>query len=139
MTLRVVVCDGEPHVIRAISLKFTRAGFEVLGAQDATTGLELLHRTHPSLLITDFTLPGMSGADLVRRVRQDADLVDLPVIMLTARGLELSETDELDDLDLSALMMKPFSPRELVVKAYEILGFDSVPSTSAYRDSFSSI
>jgi DNA-binding response OmpR family regulator len=128
MSQRIVVCDDEPHIVRAISLKFARAGFDVQGASDAEACLELLRKNTPTLLITDYTMPGMNGAQMVRRIRANEAMADLPVIMLTARGFELAEqTGELD------------GPRELVVKVYEILGYEIEPATSAFRDSFSSV
>ncbi len=140
MSQRIIVCDDEPHIVRAISLKFARAGFDVHGAADAESCWELMRRHPPALLITDYTMPGLNGAQLVRRIRADEALSDIPVIMLTARGFELAEqTGELDELNLAAMVSKPFSPRELVVKVYEILGYEVEPSTAAYRDSFSSI
>lgn len=140
MSQRIIVCDDEPHIVRAISLKFARAGFDVHGAADAESCWELMRRHPPALLITDYTMPGLNGAQLVRRIRADEALSDIPVIMLTARGFELAEqSGELDDLNLAAMVSKPFSPRELVVKVYEILGYEAEPSTAAYRDSFSSI
>ena len=133
MAHRIIVCDDEPHIVRAIALKFTRAGFEVHGAPDGETGLELLHRAPPALLITDYTMPGMNGAELVRRVRADATLADLPVIMLTARGFELEEDSKMEaELGLAAVVMKPFSPRELVTKVCEILGSGPAPRMSRY-------
>ncbi len=133
MSHRIIVCDDEPHIVRAISLKFTRAGFDVHGAPDAETGWELLRREPSAMLITDYTMPGMNGADLVRRVRADAALADLPVIMLTARGFELDEEEDLEtELRLSAVVMKPFSPRELVMRAYDILRLTSTPRMSRF-------
>lgn len=140
MTHRIVVCDDEPHIVRAISLKFARAGFDVHGASDADSCWELLRKHPPALLITDYTMPGQTGADLVRRIRTDETLSDLPVIMLTARGFELLEqSKEVSELGLAAMMVKPFSPRELVLKVYEILGLEAEPTTSRFRDSFSSV
>jgi two-component system, OmpR family, alkaline phosphatase synthesis response regulator PhoP len=138
MTERIVVCDDEPHVIRAISLKFSRAGFEVQSAADAETAWELVQKIRPALLITDYSMPGLSGTDLVRRIRENDSLADLPVILLTAHVFDANESRELDDLDLSAIVLKPFSPRELVVQVHEILGYDSVPSTGMYRETFAS-
>lgn len=138
MSSRIIVCDDEPHIVRAISLKFARAGFDVQGAADAEACWELLHKHPPALLITDYTMPGQNGAQLVARIRADETLADLPVILLTARGFELADqADELDALKLAAIVNKPFSPRELVVKVYEILGYDVEPSTAAYRDTYS--
>ena len=140
MSQRIIVCDDEPHIVRAISLKFARAGFDVQGASDAESCLELMRRHHPALLITDYTMPGMNGAQLVRRIRSEEGLSEIPVIMLTARGFELAEeTGELDNLNLAAMVSKPFSPRELVVMVSEILGYETEPSTAAFRDSYSSI
>lgn len=140
MPQHIIVCDDEPHIVRAISLKFARAGFEVQSASDAESCWELLHRHPPALLITDYTMPGQNGAELVKRIRSDEVLADLPVILLTARGFELAEqTGELVGLNLSAMVTKPFSPRELVVKVYEILGYEAEPATAAFRDSFSAV
>ena len=140
MSLKILVCDDEPHIVRAISLKFSRAGFDVQTASDAESCWDLLQRQTPALLITDYTMPGMNGADLVRKIRQDPSLADLPVIMLTARGFELmAESEEVSRLNLAAMLVKPFSPRELVLKVHEILELDAEPSTSAYRDSASSV
>ena len=133
MSHRIIVCDDEPHIVRAISLKFTRAGFEVHGAPDAETGLELMRRDPPALLITDYTMPGMNGAELVRCVRADPTLAHLPVIMLTARGIELEEDSNIAaELGLAAIFLKPFSPRELVMKVCEILGYGPAPRVSRY-------
>lgn len=138
MSPRIIVCDDEPHIVRAVSLKFSRAGFDVQGAADAEACWELLHKHRPAVLITDYTMPGQNGAQLVARIRADETLADLPVILLTARGFELAEqADELEALHLAAIVNKPFSPRELVVTVYEILGYDVEPSTSAYRDTYS--
>lgn len=133
MSNTIIVCDDEPHIVRAISLKFTRAGFEVHGAPDAETAWELLHRTTPAFLITDYTLPGINGAELVRRVRADATLAHLPVIMLTARGFEFAEDLHIEtELQLASVLMKPFSPRELVIKVCEVLGYGPAPRMSRY-------
>lgn len=125
MTRRIVVCDDEPHIVRAISLKFSRAGFEVHSAFDTVSGWNLIRRVSPELLITDYTMPGDTGADLVRRIRKDEAFADLPVIMLTARGFELADDASfMEELKLSAIAVKPFSPRELVSMVCDILGCD---------------
>lgn len=140
MSHPIIVCDDEPHIVRAISLKFARAGFDVHGAADAEACWELLKKISPAALITDYTMPGLNGAQLVQRIRATERLADLPVIMLTARGFELADQlGEIEGLNLSAIVTKPFSPRELVGKVYEILGYEAEPSTATYKDSFSSI
>ena len=62
MTQEIIVCDDEPHIVRAISLKFTRAGFDVKGTSDAESCWRLLHRHQPpALLIVDETMSSGLG------------------------------------------------------------------------------
>lgn len=75
----------------------------------------------PDLLVLDVMLPGLDGLSILRAMRKHPDLTDLPVIMLTARGEEL---DRVLGLELGAddYMVKPFSPRELLLRAERLLG-----------------
>jgi CheY-like chemotaxis protein len=114
MTARILVCDDEPHITRAIALKLQRAGYEVLAATDGQAAWERAQEIRPQLLITDYQMPGWSGLDLVTRVREIPHLVDMPVILLTAKGFELEgERERMAALGVEHLVTKPFSPRDL--------------------------
>lgn len=132
MTRQILVCDAEHHILRAISLKLTRAGFDVKTVSDVESCWRLLQRgAVPSLLIVDRWFPaGADGADLTRWIRQDVRLAALPVMMLFANQAEAIEQREtLADLKLAQAVGKPFSLRELVESVNQLL--DSEKSSTA--------
>jgi CheY-like chemotaxis protein len=110
---RILICDDEPHIALAVSMKFRNAGFEVLTARNGQEALELILKRPPDALITDCTMPRMDGLELCRRIRNIPSLHDLPIFLLTARGLELDPFVVTDELRISKLILKPFSPRDL--------------------------
>ncbi len=124
MTQQIIVCDDEPHIIRAISLKFMRADFDVQGATDVESCWRLLHRYEPdSLLIVDRSIASETdGLDLVRRIRADEFLADLRVILLTddSNGF-IDQAELLADLRIAEIVTKPFSPRELLATVSRML------------------
>jgi len=107
---RVLVVDDEESLLTIISYALESSGFEVQTATDAEKGAELFETFEPSLMILDVMLPGQSGLDLCRQVRQKSDI---PIIMLSAKS---EEVDKILGLELGAddYVTKPFSPRELV-------------------------
>ena len=91
MSYRIHVCDDEPHIVLAVSLKFSKAGFQVSTANDGQAAWESIQRQPPQLLITDLQMPRLDGLGLIKRLRADPVLHELPVILLTAKGFELEE------------------------------------------------
>ncbi len=122
MTHRILICDDEPHIALAVSMKFRNAGFEVQSARNGQEAWELILKTPPDVLITDCTMPRMDGLELCRRIRGTPGLCDLPIFMLTARGLELDPFVVADELRITKLILKPFSPRELFHDVQKALG-----------------
>jgi CheY-like chemotaxis protein len=113
MGYRILICDDEPHIALAVSMKFRNAGFEVLTARNGQEALASILNCPPSALITDCTMPRMDGLELCRRIRNFPSLQDLPIFLLTARGLELDPFVITDELRIMKLILKPFSPRDL--------------------------
>ena len=121
MSHTVLLCDDEPHILRAAEIKFKRAGYDVRCAVDGEFGWEEILRDCPDLLITDYQMPRLDGLGLVERVRHCEAVRDLPILMLTAKGFELSEEEVLRKWGVVAVVPKPFSPRELESRARQIL------------------
>ena len=128
MTYRIHVCDDEPHIVLAVSLKFSKAGFQVTSANDGQAAWESIQREPPHLLITDLQMPRLDGLGLIKRLRAHPQLHDLPVILLTAKGFELEEDELQREYGLQHVLCKPFSPRHLVALANSLLG---VPASVA--------
>ena len=111
---RILVCDDEIHIVRAVAMKLAKGGFEVEVAHDGQQAWEAIQRQVPQMLISDYQMPRLNGLDLCRRIRQTPELRELPIVLLTAKRLEL-DFDELSrELWLTRVMGKPFSPRELL-------------------------
>jgi DNA-binding response OmpR family regulator len=115
---RVLVADDESHILSVVSLKLRNAGFEVICAHDGTEALRLAIETSPSLLITDFHMPGLSGLEVCQKLREQGRHV--PTIMLSARGYHLTE-EELENSGISDMVSKPFSPRQLLATVEQVL------------------
>lgn len=113
----VLVVDDDPKIVSLICLYLEREGFRTVSATDGDTALELAIKDQPALMVLDVMMPGQSGLEVVKRLRERSDL---PVLMLTAK---IEEEDKLAGLSLGAddYMTKPFSPRELVARVKAIL------------------
>lgn len=122
MAQTILLCDDELPILRAAEIKFKRAGFNIICAADGQEAWEKMQDAIPDLVITDCQMPRMNGLELVQKIRDDARTSQVPVIMLTARGFELSREDLHTALGIRKLIGKPFSPRELLACAQEILG-----------------
>ncbi len=122
MTSRIHVCDDEPHIVLAVSLKFRKAGFEVSSAADGQAAWEVIQAERPQVVISDLQMPKMDGLDLVRRMRSEPAFEGIPVILLTAKGFELDEAELREELGIQAVICKPFSPRELLALVQSLLG-----------------
>ena len=113
MPKRILLCDDEPHILRAAEFKFRRAGYEVLCAFDGQEGWEQLLVNRPDIVVTDCQMPRLNGLQLAERIHTTPETTGLPVIMLSAKGFELSGAEIREKFGIRALLAKPFSPREL--------------------------
>ncbi|WP_033352546.1 response regulator transcription factor [Kitasatospora aureofaciens] len=117
---RILVVDDDLTVGEVVAGYLTRAGHLVDRAGDGSQGLDLARAHRPDLLVLDLMLPGIDGLEVLRRLRASEDGVDLPVVLLTAKG---DEADRILGLELGAddYVTKPFSPRELVLRVQSVL------------------
>ncbi len=121
MSSRIVVADDESHITRAINMKLSKAGFDIETASDGQVAWEAIEREIPAMLITDYQMPRLDGLGLCRRVRADEATKDLPILLLTAKGFELDEEKMSAEYGITKIVVKPFSPRELLKIVHETL------------------
>jgi len=117
---RILIVEDELAICDMIGFVLKKAGMQYDESADAEQALIAIASNPPDLVLLDWMLPGMSGPDLVRRLRSEEITARLPVIMLTAR---VGENDRVFGLDLGAddYVTKPFSPRELVARINAVL------------------
>jgi two-component system alkaline phosphatase synthesis response regulator PhoP len=114
MTKSILLCDDEIHILRALEFKFKRDGYEVRVAADGEEAWEKILQSKPDVLVADCQMPRLDGLGLIRRIRQHEATRDLRVLLLTAKGYELSSESMLRQWNVIRVLSKPFSPRELV-------------------------
>jgi DNA-binding response OmpR family regulator len=116
----IFVLEDDPDILRLIQHHLKAANFETVGCAGSSGMLEQAGRLQPSLFLLDIMLPGDSGLDVCRRIRQNHKLEMTPVVFLTAKG---EESDRVAGLELGAddYIVKPFSPRELVARIRAVL------------------
>ena len=109
----ILIVEDEQNIVDILSFNLTREGYDTMEAYDGPTGLQLALEHNPDLILLDLMLPGMSGFDVCREVRQSGS--STPILMLTARE---EEADKVLGLELGAddYITKPFSMRELLAR-----------------------
>jgi two-component system response regulator ResD len=118
---RILVVEDDLTVAEVVVDYLRHAGLEPRHAADGQTALELAATWRPDLVVLDLMLPGVSGLEVCRRLREGRDAQPaLPVIMLTALG---EESDRVQGLESGAddYVTKPFSPRELTLRVQAVL------------------
>ena len=116
----ILVVDDEPDIIALVAYHLARSGYRVSTAATGAEALQAARDEQPALVVLDLMLPELSGFQVLERMRADAVLADVPVLMLTARR---GEPDRVQGLSLGAddYLVKPFSPQELVLRVRNIL------------------
>ena len=115
---RILIVDDEPEMVRGLQDNLRFEGYQTLTAADGARALALAVSETPDLIVLDLMLPGQSGWEVCRALRQRG--LDIPIIMLTARG---EEADQVRGLELGAddYVTKPFSLRELLARIRAVL------------------
>ena len=117
---RILVVDDEPDIVALVVYHLAKAGYRVSSASSGPDAIALCKRERPALVVLDLMLPGMSGFDVLAKLREDESTAGIAVLMLTARK---EEPDRIRGLELGAddYLTKPFSPQELVLRVAAIL------------------
>jgi two-component system phosphate regulon response regulator PhoB len=120
MAATILVVEDEPAIQELISYSLRQAKHTVSSTKNAEEAMKIINEALPDLVLLDWMLPGMSGADFARMLRRAARTKDIPIIMLTARA---DESDKVSGLESGAddYITKPFSPRELLARIKAVL------------------
>ena len=111
----ILLVEDELPIVELMSFALRSAGWEVDSVQNTADAWNYLQHKRPQVILLDWMLPDQSGLRLLGRIRSDRNFSTLPVIMVTAKGME---EDKIAGLDQGAddYITKPFSPRELVAR-----------------------
>jgi two-component system, OmpR family, KDP operon response regulator KdpE len=109
---RILVVDDETQISRVLKTTLNSQGYEVKTASNGEAGFDAIGDWLPDLLITDLSMPGMSGIELCRAVRERSNI---PIIVLSVRGEEKTKIEALD-AGADDYVTKPFSVNELLAR-----------------------
>lgn len=120
MKTKVLVIDDEKHIVELLKFNLETMDYEVHYSYDGFDGFIKAKEIMPELILLDWMLPNISGIDLLKKIRIDKDLKNIPVIMLTAKNVE---SDKVEGLDSGAddYITKPFSVKELLARSNSVL------------------
>lgn len=124
MGKKILIVDDETHIrllLEQTLEDFEDHGVEILIAENGKKGLELIKSENPNLVFLDVMMPEMNGFDVCKTVKHDLGLVDVYIVMLTAKGQE-ADRKKGEEVGCDIFMTKPFDPDDVVEKASEVLG-----------------
>jgi DNA-binding response OmpR family regulator len=112
---KILLIEDDSDLVALLRYNLEKEGFHCLDAQTCKDALELCRQSRPDLVLLDIMLPDCDGFEICKRIRTDPDLVQIPIIFLTARG---EEADRIIGLEIGAndYVVKPFFVRELVAR-----------------------
>lgn len=116
----ILIIEDEEHIVELIKFNLENNGYKVSFAMDGQKGLEMIENEQPDLVLLDLMLPKVDGIDICNRIKNNKNLKDIPIIMLTAKS---GETDKIIGLEIGAddYITKPFSVRELLARIKVVL------------------
>lgn len=125
----VLIAEDNPALLRVTRFAVERAGYTVETAVDGAEAIEKLRANAYGLLITDQQMPKMTGIEVVRAARELTAHASTPVILLTAKALELSHEQVAAELDVQHVLGKPFSPVQVAALVEELLSAEPLVVT----------
>ena len=117
---KILIVEDDKNISNLVKYNLEKAGFDCLAAISGEDVLKMLKRQSVDLIVLDIMLPQMDGFEVCKHLKQNRELSQIPIIMLTAKG---EEVDRIVGFELGAddYVVKPFSPRELVLRVKAIL------------------
>ena len=117
---KILVVEDHKDTRDLLEYNLSAADFDVVTTEDGHTALDMVRKDKPELVLLDLMLPGIDGLEICRRLKKNPETGEIPVVMLTAKG---EEVDRIVGLELGAddYVVKPFSPRELVLRIKAVL------------------
>ncbi len=118
---KILIVDDEPYILNILDFSLDAEGYMVLQAADGDEALRVAAEQSPDLIIMDVMMPRLDGFETCRRLKENVNTMDIPVVLLTARN---SREDRArgDEVKADGYMTKPFSPQRLLDTVQQYLG-----------------
>ncbi len=117
---KILVVDDEEHIRRILKFQLEKNGYDVVTAENGDVALQLIRRETPDLLLLDLMMPKIDGFEVCKRIRQNCQTSQIPIIMLTAKSDLPDKIKGLKD-GANDYLVKPYSNEELLLRVQNVL------------------
>jgi len=121
MAKKVLIIDDEKDIVKMVTYRIKNAGYEVFAEFDGLKGLERAKEIKPDLIILDLRMPVLDGAEVCKAIRQDPQIKNTPIILLTASHLG-DNIEKPFGMEVNDFIVKPYEPEELLAKIKHYVG-----------------
>lgn len=122
MAKTILVVDDEENIVNVVEEILKPEGYKILKAYNGQECLEQLKKTKPDLVLLDFFMPGMSGREVLEKIRQDPKLKDLKIAFMTVATFSPSGEREVESMGIEDYIKKPFEPKDMIKRIKGIIG-----------------
>jgi len=116
----VLVVDDDPVILKLLEVNFEMEGFQVVRASDGAEGLERAREVLPDIVVLDVMMPRMTGYEVAKALKEDAETAHIPIIFVTARA-QSTDVERGMELGVEDYVTKPFDPLELIDRVNNLL------------------
>jgi len=121
LALDILIAEDEPSILESLDFILKRAGWSVESVTDGDAALVALRRGRPRMVVLDVMLPKRSGFEVLKQIRADAAMRDLPVLILTAKG-QAQDKRTAEELGADGFVTKPYANADVVGAVRRLLG-----------------
>jgi two-component system OmpR family response regulator len=119
---KILIVEDEPDILKVTNFRIKKAGYETVMAEDGKEALDKAAEERPDLILLDYRIPVMDGAEVFVELRKDPELSKVPVLFLTASRGNEDLLARMEQIGAEHCMIKPFEPDQLIAKIKELLG-----------------
>ena len=121
MAVDILIAEDEPSILESLDFILRRAGWSIAAVTDGEAVLSTVRRAPPKLVVLDVMLPKRSGFDVLKQIRADDMLRELPVLILTAKG-QAKDRRTAEELGADGFVTKPYANAEVVDEVRRLIG-----------------
>ena len=117
---KILIVDDEPNIVRSLSFVLNKEGYDVSVAEDGDQAMAMIRGSKPNIIFLDVMMPKKNGYDVCQEIKSDPALMDIHVVMLTAKDQESERAKGLEH-GADEYISKPFSPMKILARVRELL------------------
>lgn len=116
----ILIAEDDPHVQLLIQRKLELAGYIVHTTANGLAALDMIQKNLPRIMLLDIMLPGMTGLELCKKIKQELGANAPPVLIMSARGT-IEDVDAAEQAGADDYLIKPFAPSDLLIRIQDLL------------------